>query len=97
MLATKYRLGLPVFDSAGPCPACLRQSDVHGDHAMCCGSGGERISRHNNLKDAIYQTAVAAGLGPVHNVLFVDYDSQVSKIAPVSATGLCNESYYVAL
>ena len=24
----------------------------------------------------------------VHNVLFVDYDSPVSKIAPVSATGL---------
>ena len=32
---------------------------------MCCGSGGERISRHNALRDAIFDTAVVAGLGPV--------------------------------
>ena len=24
ILALKYRLGLPVFDTHGPCPACLR-------------------------------------------------------------------------
>ena len=30
-LVVKYRLGLPVFDSAGPCPACLRHSDVFGE------------------------------------------------------------------
>ena len=71
VLALKYRLGLPVYDSAGPCPACLRLSDVHGDHAMCCGSGGERISRHNNLRDAIFETAVAAGLGPVKEGRFL--------------------------
>ena len=49
ILVVKYRLGLPVFDTAGPCPACLRHSDIFGDHALCCGSGGERISRHNAL------------------------------------------------
>ena len=71
VLALKYRLGMPVFDSAGPCPACLRESDVYGDHAMCCGAGGERISRHNNLRDAIFDTAVAAGLGPVREGRFL--------------------------
>ena len=71
ILALKYRLGLPVFDSHGPCPACLRESDVHGDHAMCCGSGGERISRHNNLRDALYETAGSAGLGPVREGRFL--------------------------
>ena len=71
VLALKYRLGLPVFDTAGPCPACLRESDVYGDHAMCCGSGGERISRHNNLRDTFYETAVAAGLGPVKEGRFL--------------------------
>ena len=65
VLAVKYRLGLAVFDQAGPCPACLKQSDVLGDHAMCCGTGGERIARHNHLRDAIFDTAAAAGLGPV--------------------------------
>ena len=70
VLALKYRLGMPVFDSAGPCPACLRESDVLGDHAMCCGAGGERISRHNSLRDAVYET-VAAGLGPVREGRFL--------------------------
>ena len=65
VLASKYRLGMPVFDSAGPCPACLHHSDVYGDHAMCCRSGGERNTRHNNLRDALFDTAMAAGLGPV--------------------------------
>ena len=46
------------------CPACLRLSDVMGDHALCCGTGGERISRHNALRDAFFDTAVSAGLGP---------------------------------
>ena len=50
VLVVKYRLGLPVFDQRGPCPACLQESDILGDHALCCGSGGERISRHNAQK-----------------------------------------------
>ena len=70
-LVIKYRLGMPVFDSAGPCPACLRESDIFGDHAMCCGSGGERNTRHNNLRDALFDTAVAAGLGPVREGRFL--------------------------
>ena len=31
---------------------------------MCCRSGGERISRHNSLRDAVFDTAAAAGLAP---------------------------------
>ena len=70
-MVVKYRLGLPVFDTPGPCPACLRMSDIYGDHALCCGSGGERISRHNALRDAIFETAVAAGLGPTKEGRFL--------------------------
>ena len=71
VLAMKYRLGLPIFDAAGPCPACLRLSDVMGDHALCCGTGGERISRHNALRDAFFDTAVSAGLGPTKEGRFL--------------------------
>ena len=39
-------------------------SDRLGDHAISCGIGGERISRHNHVRDALHQTAVQAGLGP---------------------------------
>ena len=69
VLVVKYRLGLPVFDQRGPCPACLQESDVLGDHALCSGSGGERISRHNALRDAIFETAVAAGPGQLRRVV----------------------------
>ena len=31
---------------------------------MCCGSAGERVSRHNALRDALYSAAVSASLGP---------------------------------
>ena len=35
--SVKYRLGVPVFSSAGQCPACSRHSDALGDHAISCG------------------------------------------------------------
>ena len=38
---------------------------------MCCGTGGERIARHNHLRDAIFDTAAAAGLGPVKEGRFL--------------------------
>ena len=49
IMATKYRLGCPVYDKDGPCPACLQHSDRYGDHALCCGHWGERIARHNAI------------------------------------------------
>ena len=59
-----YRLGMPIFQTEGPCVACGMVSDVYGDHAVSCASQGERISRHNHLRDALYHTAVSASLGP---------------------------------
>ena len=59
-----YRLGAPIYPSAGPCPACKRDSDRYGDRAIVCGSHGERIARHNQLRDAIYQVAASANLAP---------------------------------
>ena len=65
--AARYRLGLPVFQVEADCPMprCVRRSDRLGDHAISCGIGGERIARHNHVRDALFQTAVTAGLGPV--------------------------------
>ena len=62
--ALRYRLGQPVFSRDGPCPACGQQSDRMGDHAMNCAWQGERIARHNWLRDELFNTAVAACLGP---------------------------------
>ena len=71
VMVARYRLGLRLYSQEGPCPACHRFSDALGNHAMCCGSGGERISRHNHLRDHLHDTAVAAGLGPVREVRFL--------------------------
>ena len=62
--ALKYRLGSHIYQAAGPCPACGAPSDTLGNHALCSGSAGECISRHNALRDALYSTAEAASLGP---------------------------------
>ena len=70
-MALKYRLGIPVFREESPCPACHQPSDIMGDHALGCGSHGERIARHNLLRDALYQTAVAASLAPVKEGRFL--------------------------
>jgi len=63
-VAVKFRLSMAVFGRAGACPACTKESDVLGDHALLCGSGGKRIDRHNHVRDALYQVAQEAGLSP---------------------------------
>ena len=60
----KYRLGLPVYSNAGLCSACSLPSDRMGDHALGCRNSGDRIARHNMLRDVIFETAAAADLGP---------------------------------
>ena len=54
-----------MFDRDGPCPACLQPSDRFGDHSVGCASLGERIARHNYLRDALYHTAQSANLAPL--------------------------------
>lgn len=38
---------------------------------MNCGNQGERISRHNRLRDALHDAAAAAALGPVKEERFL--------------------------
>ena len=63
-VAILYGLGMPIFESEGPCVACGRSSDIYADHAVSCASQGERISRHNHLRDALFAAAQSAHLGP---------------------------------
>ena len=62
--AMRYRLGHPIFSADGPCLACKQPSDRLGDHAMNCAWQGERIARHNWLRDELFNTATAACLAP---------------------------------
>ena len=66
ILAARYRLGLPVFLQEGDCPMprCRGYGDRYGDHAISCAIGGERIAKHNHVRDALFQAAAQAALGP---------------------------------
>ena len=63
-MAVLYRLGVPIFESVGQCSACQAERDIHGDHCVSCPSHGERISRHNHLRDTLFTAAVSASLVP---------------------------------
>ena len=60
----KYRLSIPVYTSDGPCPACFLPRDRMGDHSLGCAKTGDRIARHNLLRDVLFETAASADLGP---------------------------------
>ena len=60
----KYRLGIPVYTRNGICPACSLPSDQMGDHSLGCRNTGDRIARHNMLRDVLFETASSADLGP---------------------------------
>ena len=53
------------------CPACGNPEDARADHALCCGSGSERIQRHNGICSAIHNLAQAGGLAPVREARFL--------------------------
>ena len=67
ILAARFRLGLPVFRQAGECPMprCKTFSDIFGFHAIVCATGSLRIAKHNHLRDAIFDAAQQAHLGPL--------------------------------
>ena len=65
ILCLCYWLGLPISSSARSCPACGEvAADSSGDHQVGCGANGDRISRHNGLRDALFSAAQSAALAP---------------------------------
>ena len=55
-----------MFPYDGPCGACGQHiSYKYGDHMVGCASLGERIARHNHIRDALFSTAKSANSGPL--------------------------------
>jgi hypothetical protein len=54
-----------------------------------CGSHGERISRHNQLRDAIYQVAASSNLAPrkEENALFPGTSARPADVLIPNWTG----------
>ena len=67
--AIKFRLGMPVYSQERECTFCGANNDIMGDRAMVCRIGGEPLSRHNALRDALFNVPAEAGLSPVFIVM----------------------------
>ena len=64
-LCLVYWLGLRmVGEDDSPCPVCQGRADGYGDHQVGCGGNGDRIHRHDSIRDALFSTAQSAALAP---------------------------------
>ena len=62
----RHTLGLPIYSAPRSCPVCKSSLlDVWGSHSVVCSSGGDRIGRHNAVRDALFHIAGAASLSPI--------------------------------
>ena len=60
----RTRLGSTVAREDGWCPLCDSVLDTKGYHANVCCAGGDRTTRHNKVRNAVFKLAKAAALGP---------------------------------
>ena len=61
---TRWWIGADVNTEESECPFCHQHQDKSGHHATVCNTNGERISRHNAIRDVIYGMASQAALSP---------------------------------
>lgn len=62
------RLGLPVYATPSTCALCNKVLDVHGYHSLSCGKGGDRVIRHNAIRDLLFNLCSQACLQPKKEV-----------------------------
>ena len=60
----KWWLGLPLTPEGTPCPLCHHNMDAWGHHMLTCRSGGDVITRHNQLRDCVADFCHKACLSP---------------------------------
>jgi hypothetical protein len=75
----RFVLGLNTFPAGASC-FCGKASGAPNttDHALTCLSGGDRIYRHNKLRDLIYKLASQAGWCPqLEKPIFPTYSSSL--------------------
>ena len=72
----RYWLGVPLHSSPYSCPECHSTADKFGDHQVGCGGNGDRIVRHNAIRDVLFSAAQSAALGPVREASSMISNSQ---------------------
>ncbi len=72
----RYWLGIPLHNSPHCCPACHTIADEFGDHHVGCGGNGDRITRHNAIRDVLFSAAQSAALSPAWETNGLIYPSR---------------------
>ena len=78
----RYWLGIPLHSSPYTCPECRHTADEHGDHQVGCGGNGDRITRHNAIRDVLFSAALSAALAPSREAAGVVPDSLPTSFSP---------------
>ena len=65
-VSLRRRLRLPIWSQDTNCTLCGQVMDKWGDHALVCSCGGDRVIRHNLVRDVVHSAANdRAGLGAI--------------------------------
>ena len=56
-VSLRRRLRIPVRTQDTNCTLCGQFMDKWGDHALVCGCGGDRVTRHNLVRDVVHSAA----------------------------------------
>ena len=53
-----------MFAEGSICLICQGAADPYGDHHVGCGGNGDRIFRHDSIRDALFSVAQSPALAP---------------------------------
>ena len=78
----RYWLGVPLHSISYSWPDCCSTADVYGDHQVGCGGNGDRIARHNAIRNVLFSAAQSVALAPTREApsLFPDSHSRPADI-----------------
>ena len=71
-LCLDYWLGLQMTKEGALCPICQGVADAFGDHQVGCGGNGDRIHRHDSIRDALFSAAPISCLSTTERVPISD-------------------------
>ena len=97
-------------DDVSSCSACGKSAaaDPLGDHQVGCGGNGDRIHRHDTIRDALFSAAQSAALAPRKEVPIPDIFlpnwcrgrpaaldvTVISTMQPLTQSGAASEKGY---